>query len=60
MKILCFVSIFITTLVFLIPIWILSILSYKEWKEKTELLLPICLTIPITLIDILTFLYFFG
>ena len=60
MKIIYFLSIIIASICLLIPVWIYGISEWKFWKEKTDIIIIICLSIPILLIDTLMFLYFFG
>lgn len=59
-KIIYFSSIVLVSACYLIIIWYYSISEWFYWKEKTDLIIAICLTIPILIINILMFLYFFG
>ena len=60
MKIIYFISILIVSISLLFPIWYDAILEYLFWKFKTDFIIPICLTIPMIVINVLMFLYFFG
>ncbi len=50
----------LVSICYLTIIWYYSISEWFSWKEKTDLIIAICLTIPILIINILMFLYLFG
>lgn len=59
-KIIYFSSIVLVSTCYLTIIWCYSTSEWKFWKEKTDIIIAICLSIPILLIDALMFMYFFG